>query len=117
MRVPSLASLSGLRMWHCWELRHGLQMRLRTRVAVGVAKAGRCSSDGTAGLIASTCCRCSSQKSINPISSSHPGSVASELLSPSHYASYCFQILLLRKSPVFHGVKGFSNQELNSGEM
>ena len=36
MQVGSLASLSGLRVWHCSKLWCGLQMRLRSGVAVAV---------------------------------------------------------------------------------
>ena len=35
--VQSLASLSGLRMWHCLEQRHRLQTQLRSHVAVALA--------------------------------------------------------------------------------
>ena len=37
MQVPSLASLSGLRIWHCHELWCRSQMRLGSGVAVAVA--------------------------------------------------------------------------------
>ena len=37
MQVQSLASLSGLRFWHCHELWCRLQMWLRSRVAAAVA--------------------------------------------------------------------------------
>ena len=37
LRVPSLASLSGLRIRHCHELQHRSQMQLRSGVAVAVA--------------------------------------------------------------------------------
>ena len=36
MQVRSLALLSGLRIWHCHELRCGLQMWLGSGVAVAV---------------------------------------------------------------------------------
>ena len=37
LRVQSLASLSGLRIWHCCELWCGLQMQFRSDVAVALA--------------------------------------------------------------------------------
>ena len=36
MQVQSLASLSGLRIWHCRELQYRLQMQLGSHVAVAV---------------------------------------------------------------------------------
>ena len=54
-RVQSLALLSGLRIWVCRELWCRLQMLLWSGVAV--AQAGSCSSNSTAGLGISTCCR------------------------------------------------------------
>ena len=37
MQVRSLASLRGLRIWHCHDLQHRSQMGLRSGVAVAVA--------------------------------------------------------------------------------
>jgi len=48
--VRSLASLSGLRIWRCYELWCRLQMRLGSGVSVAVAQAGSCSSDWTPSL-------------------------------------------------------------------
>ena len=45
LRVPSLASLSGLRIWCCRELWCRSQMRLGSHMAVAVAVAGGYSSD------------------------------------------------------------------------
>ena len=45
LRVWSLVSLSGLRIWHCCELWCKLQMRLRSGVAVAVVQAGSNSLD------------------------------------------------------------------------
>ena len=50
MQVGYLASLSGLRIWHCCELQRRSQMWLRSGVAVAVAQAGSCSSDMTPSL-------------------------------------------------------------------
>ena len=36
MQVPSLAPLSGLRIWHCYELWRRSQMQLGSHVAVAV---------------------------------------------------------------------------------
>ena len=47
MRVQSLASLSGLEIWHCRELWYRLQTRLRSCVAVAVVQAGSCISPKT----------------------------------------------------------------------
>ena len=46
MWVPSLASLSGLRIWHCRGLWCRSQTQLRSGVAVALVQAGSCSSDG-----------------------------------------------------------------------
>ena len=45
--VRFLASLSGLRIWHCRELWCRSQTQLRSRVAVAVVEASSCSSDWT----------------------------------------------------------------------
>ena len=55
MQVPSLALLSELRIRHCRNRQHKLQMWLGSCVAVAVVQAGSCSSDLTLGT--STCCR------------------------------------------------------------
>ena len=49
MQVRSLASLSGLRIWHCHKLQQRWQIQLRSGMAVAVAMvlAGSCSSDYT----------------------------------------------------------------------
>ena len=54
--MRSLASLSGLRIQFCSELRYMLQMQLGSCVAVAVVEAGSCSSDSAPSLGASTCC-------------------------------------------------------------
>ena len=59
-KVQFLVLLSGLRIWHCCKLRHRLQMRLRSGVAVAVVQASSCSSNLTPGLgtsIRRKCCR------------------------------------------------------------
>ena len=48
--VPSLASLSGVRLWRCHELRCRSPTRLRSGVAAAVAVAGSCSSSSTPSL-------------------------------------------------------------------
>ena len=50
LRVQSLASLSGLRIWGCHELWCSLQMRLRSGVAVALTQAGCNSSNQTPSL-------------------------------------------------------------------
>ena len=62
-RVQSLASLSGLRIWYCHELWCGLQMWLRSGVAVAVVQVGSCSSNSTLNLGGtSICCGCGLEK-------------------------------------------------------
>ena len=61
-RVQSLASLSGLRIWLCRELRRGSQMWLGSHIAVAVMEAGSYSSDSTPSLGTSICCRCGPKK-------------------------------------------------------
>ena len=51
LQVQSLASLSGLGIWHCREL----WCRLQTWLGSGVAVAGSCSSNLTPGLGTSMC--------------------------------------------------------------
>jgi len=64
LQVPSLASLSGLRIRLCCDLWCRSQSRLGSRVAVAVAvaEAGGYSSDWTPSLGTSMCCRCGPQK-------------------------------------------------------
>ena len=54
-QVWSLASLSGLRIQHCHDLRCRVKIQLRSGVAVAVAKAGRCSSNSTPSQETSIC--------------------------------------------------------------
>ena len=58
MQVQSLASLSGLRIWHCSKLLQRSQMWLGS----GIAVAGSCSSDSTPSWGASVCYRCGCKK-------------------------------------------------------
>ena len=60
LRVRSLASLSGLRIWHGRELWCRSQTRLGPGMAVAVA--GSNSSNWTPSLEISICCRCSPKK-------------------------------------------------------
>ena len=46
-RVRSLASLSGLRIWHCCELWCRLKTWLGSCITVAVVQAGSCSSNAT----------------------------------------------------------------------
>ena len=62
MWVRSLASLTGLGIYHCSDLWCRLQMRLRSGVAVTVVKASSCSSDSTPSLGTSICCGKKNQK-------------------------------------------------------
>ena len=62
MWVPSLASLSGLRIWHCPTHQCRLQVWLGSHVAVAVASAGSCSSDSTPNLGTSICHTCGHKK-------------------------------------------------------
>ena len=52
MQVQTLASLSGLRIWHCCDLRYRLQTWLRSGTAM---LASSCSSDSTPSLGTSIC--------------------------------------------------------------
>ena len=61
-QVQSLASLGGLRIQHCHELQHKLQMQLSSGVAVAVMWAGSYSSDLTSSLGTSICCMCGHKK-------------------------------------------------------
>ena len=56
LRVWSLASLSGLRIWHCHVLWYRSQTQLRSCTAV--AEASGCSSTLTPSLGISICCGC-----------------------------------------------------------
>ena len=56
-QVQSLASLSGLWIWHVCELQCGSQTQLRPSIAVAVAQASGCSSDLTPSWETSICCR------------------------------------------------------------
>ena len=58
MLVRSLASLSGLRIWHCRELWCRSQMRLGSGVAVAVVYTNGYSSNSPASLGTSVCHRC-----------------------------------------------------------
>ena len=55
MQVPSLASLSKLRIQCCHELQYKRQTLLGSGVAVAVAQAGSCSSDLIPSLGTSLC--------------------------------------------------------------
>ena len=61
-RVPSLASLSGLKIQNCHELWHRLQTRLGFCIAVALAWASSYSSDKTPSLGISMCHRCGRKK-------------------------------------------------------
>ena len=65
MQVPSLASLSRLRIQCCWELWCRLQMWLGSLFAVAVVKAGGYSSDSTPSLGTSICHGCGPKKTKN----------------------------------------------------
>ena len=60
--VPSLASLSGLRIRRCHELWCSLQMRLRSHVAVAVPQDDSYNSDSTPSLGTFICCQFSPTK-------------------------------------------------------
>ena len=57
LRVQSLASLSGLRIWHCHELWCRSQTRFTSGIVVVVVQAGSCSLDWTTSLGTSICRR------------------------------------------------------------
>ena len=67
LQVRSLASLSGLRIQRCCELWCGSRVRLGSRVAVVLAKAGGYSSDWTPSLGTSICLRRRPQKTKDKI--------------------------------------------------
>ena len=73
--VQSLTLLSGLRIWHCCELQHRLQMQLGSCVDVAVAVSGNCSSNSPRPRT-STCHRCGLKK--RETRSSHRGAVVNE---------------------------------------
>ena len=60
--VPSLASLSGLRIQRCCQLPYSSKMQLGSGIAVAGARASSCSSDVTPGLGISICCGCGPKK-------------------------------------------------------
>ena len=63
IRVPSLALISGLRMWHCHKLCCRSQMmRLRAGVTMNVVQASCCSSPSTPSLGTFIWCGCSPTK-------------------------------------------------------
>ena len=62
MCVQSLASLSGLRIWHCHKLWYRSQTRLRSHIAVALAQAGSYSSNSTPSLRTSICSWCGPKK-------------------------------------------------------
>ena len=62
LHVQSLASLSGLRIWHCHELLCRLQTRLGSCVSAAMLYASSCSSDSTPSLETSICHRCGPKK-------------------------------------------------------
>ena len=61
MCVQSLASFSGLRIWHCCELWCRLQMQLRSHI-VAVVEASCYCSDSTPSLRTSICQKCGPKK-------------------------------------------------------
>ena len=63
--VQSLASLPGLRIQHCREVRCRSQTQLGCGIAVAVVEAGSCSSDWTPSLGPSMCHRCGHKKTNN----------------------------------------------------
>ena len=65
-QVRSLASLSGLRIWHCCELWCRSQTRLGFFIAAAVAWASGYSSDSTPSLGTSICHRCGPKKDPPP---------------------------------------------------
>ena len=67
LQIKSLASVSGLRIWHCHELWCRVQTWLRSCVALAVAKASNCSSNLTLSLGTSLCCGCGPKKKMNEI--------------------------------------------------
>ena len=80
--VQSLASLSGLKIWHCRELWHRLQTQLGTDVAVAVA--GSCSSDWIPSLGTSMCLKCGPKKQITKQKRHGPTVLHRELYPVSH---------------------------------
>ena len=62
LRIPSLALLNELRIWHCSELWCRLQRWLGSDVAVAVVHASSCSSNWTPSLGTSICRGCVTEK-------------------------------------------------------
>ena len=61
-RVWSLASLNGLRIWHCYELWFRSQTQLWSGIAMAVAQASSYNSDSTRSLGISVCRKCGLKK-------------------------------------------------------
>ena len=76
MQIQSLASLSGLRIWHCRELWCRSKMRLGSRVAV--VQAGSCSWDLTPSLETSISQGCGPEKGGGGEGQVFPGGLAVE---------------------------------------
>ena len=70
-QVWSLASFSGLRLWHCWELLSRLQTWLGSGIVVAVAQAGSYSSNSTPSLETSLCRGCGPKKANKQIKWNH----------------------------------------------
>ena len=66
-QVPSLALLSGLRIWRCRELWCRWQTQLRSGIDVTVKQASSYSSNSTPSLGTSICCECSPKKTKNKL--------------------------------------------------
>ena len=78
MRVQFLASLCGLKIWHCCKLQCRSQMRLGS----GVAMAGGYGSNSTLSLRTSICHRChpKKKKKKNSVAPKHPKNSPASLL-------------------------------------
>ena len=96
LQVPSLASLSALRIWHCRELWCRSQMWLGSGIAVAVAVAGSYSPDSTPSLGPSICHGCSPKKQSQKKKKQNPKNVSTL---PIPQASLCFFLVNLLATP------------------
>ena len=104
MQVPSLGSLSGLRILCCCELRCRSQMRLGSGIAVAVVQASSYSSDVTPCLGTSICQGCGPKKTkikkINILKSCIVITNALEILTailawgPGRTATHAFDVVM-----------------------
>ena len=95
LQVWSLASLSGLSIWHCRELWCCLELWCRLRSYNAVVQASSCSSDWTASLETSMCFKCSPKKQTNKKNQKTKKENKHIDMDPYHYF-YCLHSISVR---------------------